>query len=72
MITSDLGLTAALLTVGHKFIKIEKEGSRCIFHFEDSKKIEKDEMKYANGILKVNARTYFDSIRIIKTKIHGY
>jgi len=70
-ITSDLGLIAALITVGHSVEQVDRQDPRRVrFHFLSSPKLESDINKYYNGILTVAAQHYFSNLKMAKNRIY--
>jgi len=69
--TSDLGCATALVSVGHNIIGLDKEDPRRIgFIFHSDKNLEKAVDDYFADRLLVNARTYFDNLRMVKNRIY--
>ena len=70
---SDLGCTAALITIGFDLLDLDTTNPKRIrFLFESSKKIEAATQNYwvAQG-LQVNAREYFQNLRMLKSRIYN-
>lgn len=68
---SDFGLVAALVTSGYGIRRTEQEGSRVFFIFEDKPELGRTVEEYWAGSLMVSARQYFDSTKMLKSRIHG-
>lgn len=66
--STDLALSAFLLTKGHKLIGVESDGRRAIFVFS-SKGVESDSSLYLNGEAQVEPGAYMLSIRKLKAKL---
>lgn len=68
---SDFGLVAALVTSGFNIRRTEQEGSRVFFIFDDKPELSRTIDEYWAGALMVSARQYFDSTKMLKSRIHG-
>ena len=69
--TFDLGLAAALISDNHKLINLKRTAQnkvQFIFLFTDCIKKATDD--YWSDNLRVNARTYFDNIKMLKNRIY--
>ncbi len=71
--TFDLGLTCALFCLEHELTAVDKDGNpnKAQFVFRRTKTIDQDIEAYWNDRLKLNARSYFDSIRAIKNRLYS-
>jgi hypothetical protein len=70
--TYDLGLATALLTVGYKLENLDRSnGRRVLFIFEHKTGIEITSNRFFSDDLKVKARSYFDNLKAIKTKLYS-
>lgn len=70
--TYDLGLSTALLTIGYKLQNLDRSnGRRVLFVFEHKKGIENASNRFFSDDLKVKARSYFDNLKAIKTKLYS-
>jgi len=70
--TFDLGCSAALISVGFDLVSLDKENPRkARFIFLNKKDIEGSANDYFSGKLKVNARTLFDNIKMLKNRIYS-
>lgn len=71
--TFDLGLTCALFCLEHELYAVDKENNpnKAQFVFRRDKNMERDIEDYWNDRLKLNARSYFDSIRTIKNRLYS-
>ena len=70
--TSDLGLAAALLSRAARLEAINREDPRravFVFALKPSDQTVLDD--FWNGRLLVDARTYFDSIKTIKSRLYS-
>lgn len=70
--TSDLGCAAALICVGFELISLDKQNPRKVL-FVFRKKVVADEMvnNYFLGRLKVDARNFFDTTKMLKNLIYS-
>ena len=71
--TSDLGLASALVAFGHELHMIIKDGNsnKSQFTFRRDATIERDITAFWNDNLRINARSYFDAIRLVKNRLHS-
>ena len=69
--SSDLGLSAAILSLNHRLVSSVKEGARMQFTFEGGEEIQNDIEGWAQGTLQVSARAYFDAIKNLKGRIYN-
>ena len=69
--TYDLGLSAALLTSGYKLKNLDRTNRRALFIFEYKKGIEQSTHKFFADELRVKARSYFDSLKALKSKLYS-
>lgn len=71
--TFDLGLTCALSCLEHELHAVDKDNNpnKAQFVFRRDPTIERDIEDYWNDRLKLNARSYFDSIRAIKNRLYS-
>ena len=70
--TFDLSCAAALISAGFELVSLNKENPRkvqFIFHQEDG--IDKIIDDYWTDKLQVNARTFFDNIKMLKNYIYS-
>jgi hypothetical protein len=68
----DLGLTAALATLGHEVLETKRDtGGRTYFVFAQSKELTDDMNSYWADALNVHARKFFDNIKMLKSRIYG-
>lgn len=71
--TYDLGLAAALITVGFHLQGLNKSNpKRVSFNFLDSDRVYNFSNAYWSGKVKTNPRQYFDNIKMLKNKILGF
>ena len=66
--TTDIGVSAALLTLGIHLLRVEKEDTKIVFVFEGSEEVTRIEQDFYTGLM-VPAREYNDSIRAVKSHI---
>lgn len=67
---SDLGLVAALITIGYSPIERRKEGRRVLFTFEWNEDLEAIQQDYFNHRLVGDLNTYQANIKSIKSSIY--
>lgn len=68
----DLGLAAALVSVGHALQNtVRSDGGRVYFVFESTPTLQQDTSAYWSDTLLVGARTYSDSLKSLKSLIYG-
>jgi hypothetical protein len=75
--TRDLGVAAALVSLGSKLSSTQKdEAGRTtfIFSYKDDQDVVNAELaidNYWSNHLEVDARLYFDAIKMLKSRIYG-
>jgi hypothetical protein len=70
--THDLGCATALISAGFTLIALDKENPRKVgFIFHGNKKLAKAAEDYFSDKLIVNARKFFDNLRMLKNRIYG-
>jgi len=70
--TYDLACAAALISEGFILLTLDKENPRKVqFVFNESNHIVEVIDKYWSDKLKVNARTFFDNIKMLKNRIYS-
>lgn len=71
-LTADLGCAAALISVGFELISLDRQNSRRVI-FVFKKKVGADEVvsNYFLNRLKVDARNFFDTIKMLKNLIYN-
>lgn len=70
--TFDLGVSAALLCLGFKLLRMDRNDPRkVLFVFRRESKIEESANEYFSDQLRVKARSFFDSIKALKNKIYS-
>lgn len=69
MKTTDLGLTATLITLGYT-VEMDKTNPRVEFIFDDWEEINRITKDYWNKSLKVDPLEYFNNLKILKTRLH--
>jgi hypothetical protein len=70
--TYDLGVSAALLCLGYKLIRLDRDDPRkALFVFRKEKDIDTYANQYFSDQLKVKARSFFDSIKALKNKLYS-
>lgn len=69
--TSDLSLCAGLICSGYKLVRIcKKKDKRAIFLIKKDTNLDFQITKYFNHQLKVDALTFFNSMKELKTRIY--
>lgn len=70
--TYDLGVSAALLCLGYKLIRLDRDDPRkALFVFKREADIDNYANQYFSDQLKVKARSFFDSIKALKNKLYS-
>lgn len=67
--TKDLPLAAALLSLHQRLLHLKSERDYFIFIFQNKETCEKLANAFLNRELKVDAKTYAESLRSLKDKI---
>ncbi|OGK19010.1 hypothetical protein A3D80_03515 [Candidatus Roizmanbacteria bacterium RIFCSPHIGHO2_02_FULL_40_13b] len=67
--TKDLPEVAALIMQKQAPIKMQRDGDTCWFVFLHNKKTEEVSLDYYFGNLLVNAREYYEVLRMLKGKV---
>jgi hypothetical protein len=71
-LTYDIGLSAALATIGYELIDLEKSNIKKVqFIFMRDAGIDNAINDYWNGNLKLDARTLFDNLKRVKNQIYS-
>lgn len=72
--TTDAEMAAALMSIGHKFVRIEEKkdrnGRKTVFVFEH-KKVRTDLTKWLNGELQVDPRLLLNNLSDLKNLVHN-
>ena len=67
----DLGLSAALISIGYELESLDKSNLRRVqFNFVTNNNLAKAVRDYFSDKLDINARTYFDNIKLLKSMIY--
>ena len=69
--TYDLGLSAAILASGYKLKNLDRTNRRALFVFEHKSGIDVTANKFLADELRVKARSYFDSLKALKSKLYS-
>ena len=69
--TSDLGVAAALLTSGYKLLDVDRTNRKALFMFEQKANIDKVANSFFTDELRVKARSYFDNVKALKSKLYS-
>lgn len=68
----DLGCICGLVTVGYKLLQIDRtHGVKALFLFENSDEIIESAQMYWRGELRVDALTYFNTLKNIKNQLYS-
>jgi len=68
----DMGLAASLISVGFSLVSLDRENLRkvqCVFRRADG--MDETIDAYWADTLQVKARTYFDSVKMLKNRLHS-
>lgn len=68
--TKDFPLACTIYELGGKIDSTEWDYDQCYFVFEDEEKCLEFEVKYVRNELKVNPRTYNESMKVIKSFLY--
>ena len=71
-ILTDLGCAAAIMVAGHDLESINRidDSNRMEFVFPDSEEVRKVANCYLSGNHIVNARSYSETLKVLKTRIY--
>jgi len=70
--TSDLGYSAALISLGYEVTSLDRNSSKkVLFIFKNGDEISEIESMYFSGKLKVSARNMVDNIKMLKNRIYN-
>jgi hypothetical protein len=70
--SSDLALSAALISEGFDLVSIDKtDPKRCQFTFKKLAGIEQAADAYWSGRLRVSARLMFDNLKMLKSRLYS-
>lgn len=70
--TYDLGVSASLLCAGFELLSLDKENPRkALFIFRRADGIEETANLYFSDRLELKARSFFDSVKALKNKLHS-
>ena len=70
--TYDLGISAALISTGFQLADLDKSNNRkVLFIFNRDEGIDDAVNEYWSDRLQVNARDYFETIKMIKSRIYS-
>ena len=68
---SDIGLAAGLIEYGFELISIDKAETKAKFIFKGKKDIGATINDYWNGKISVNALSYFNTLKRLKSQIYS-
>lgn len=70
--TYDLGLSSALISAGFELASLDKTNPHKVqFIFKTTTDIDKTINDYWSNSLKIRARTFFDTIKMLKNRIYS-
>ena len=70
--TFDLGLAAALVTLGYKLIKLDKNNPNKVrFVFKEGKNIDQVMLDYFNNKIKLPAQALLNNQKMLKNRIYS-
>ena len=70
--TFDMGLSAALIGVGFSLVSLDRENLRKVqFVFRRADGMDETVDAYWADTLQLKARTYFDTIKMLKNRLHS-
>jgi len=71
-LTYDMSLAAVLVLLKYDLVYIDKENPKKVaFVFARQKDIDQDVDKFWNDNIKVKARSYFDTLKMLKNRIYS-
>lgn len=70
--TKDLPEVAALIIKKQRLIKIQRDGNVCWFVFEHNPSCEEISTRYYFEELLVNAREFYETMKMLKGKVSNY
>lgn len=70
--TKDLPEVAALINKKQRLIRMLWDGNICWFIFEHDRRCEEISTEYYFGNLQVNAREYYETMKMLKGKVSSY
>jgi len=70
--TYDLGCAASLVSSGYELLSLDRQNpKKILFIFKRTGDTDKVVDDYYSDRLRVNARTFFDNIRMLKNRIYS-
>jgi hypothetical protein len=70
--TTDIGSATALVSVGHSLASLDKTNPRrALFVFDNSTDLQARLKDYWSGTLSVDAKTYFENHKWLKSRIYN-
>jgi len=71
-LTFDLGLASALVSIDYELVGLDKTNSKKVqFIFKRAESIDLAINNYWQDNLKINARTLFDNVKMLKNRIYS-
>ncbi|OGM17675.1 hypothetical protein A2V56_03700 [Candidatus Woesebacteria bacterium RBG_19FT_COMBO_42_9] len=70
--TFDLGCSAALISSGFKLVSLDKQNPKKVkFAFIKESGIDQAVTDYWSDKIQINARTFFDNVKMLKNRIYS-
>ena len=70
--TTDIGSATALVSVGYSLAYLDKTNpNRALFIFNNSSKLQTSLIEYWAGSMSVDAKTYFETHKWLKSRIYN-
>lgn len=70
--TTDIGSATALVSIGYSLVSLDKSNPRrALFVFDDSNDLQARLKDYWSGSLSVDAKTYFETYKWLKSRIYN-
>ena len=70
--TSDLALSTSLVCFNNPLISVSKEGSKWIFEFQNTPKLQEDVKKFFAYELLIEPMDYFNTLKTLKTRLYNH
>jgi hypothetical protein len=71
--TQDMGLAVGLISKGYELLELESSGysKRITFRFQQEKSIDEAAQDYWSGRMQVDAKTYWNEMKNLKTRLYS-
>ena len=71
--TQDMGLAVGLVSKGYKLLELESNGysKRVTFRFQQETSIDQAAQDYWSGRMHVDAKTYWNEMKNLKTRLYS-